>query len=35
MVYGEHDKEEEDEGTTDTPLTLPNMSVDVNTGQNV
>jgi hypothetical protein len=35
MVYGEHNKEEEDEGTTDTPLTLPNMSVDVNTGQNV
>jgi hypothetical protein len=36
MVYGDHDKDkEEDEGTTDTPLTLPNMSVDVNTGQNV
>jgi hypothetical protein len=34
MVYGEHDKKE-DEGTMDTPITLPNMSVDVNTGQNV
>jgi hypothetical protein len=34
MVYGDHDKPEEDE-QTDTPLTLPNMSVDVNTGQNV
>ena len=35
MVYGNHDKEEEDEGTMDTPITLPNMSVDVNTGRNV
>jgi hypothetical protein len=35
MIYGDHEKEKEDEGTTDTPLTLPNMSVDVNTGQNV
>ena len=33
MVYGNH-KDEEDE-QSDTPLTLPNMSVDVNTGQNV
>jgi hypothetical protein len=35
MMYGDHDKEEEDEGTMDTPITLPNMSVDVNTGRNV
>jgi hypothetical protein len=33
MIYGDH-KDEEDE-QTDTPITLPNMSVDVNTGQNV
>lgn len=33
MMYGDH-KEEEDE-TMDTPMTFPNMSVDVNTGQNV
>jgi len=32
MVYGDHDKENEQ---TDTPMTFPNMSVDVNTGQNV
>ena len=35
MIYGDHDKPEEDEGTMDTPMTFPNMSVDVNTGQNV
>ena len=35
MVYADHDKEEEDEDTTDTPMTFPNMSVDVNTGHNV
>ena len=34
MIYGDHDKPEE-EGTMDTPMTFPNMSVDVNTGQNV
>jgi hypothetical protein len=34
MVYGDHDKEQEKE-TMDTPMTFPNMSVDVNTGQNV
>ena len=34
MIYGDHDKEPENE-TMDTPITLPNMSVDVNTGQNV
>jgi hypothetical protein len=34
MIYGDH-KDEEDEGTMDTPMTFPNMSVDVNTGQNV
>jgi Cu/Ag efflux protein CusF len=33
-VYGDHDKEKENE-TMDTPMTFPNMSVDVNTGQNV
>jgi hypothetical protein len=32
MIYGDHDKENEQ---TDTPMTFPNMSVDVNTGQNV
>jgi len=31
MVYGDHEENEQ----TDTPITLPNMSVDVNTGQNV
>ena len=39
MIYGDHDKEKEkekeNEGTMDAPITLPNMSVDVNTGQNV
>jgi hypothetical protein len=35
MIYGDHDKEKENEGTMDTPMTFPNMSVDVNTGQNV
>jgi hypothetical protein len=34
MIYGDHDKEQEKE-TMDTPMTFPNMSVDVNTGQNV
>jgi hypothetical protein len=34
MVYGDHDKQPENE-TMDTPMTFPNMSVDVNTGQNV
>jgi hypothetical protein len=34
MIYGEHNKPEEDE-QMDTPITFPNMSVDVNTGQNV
>jgi predicted transcriptional regulator len=33
MIYGNH-KDEEDE-QMDTPMTLPNMSVDVNTGRNV
>ena len=33
MIYGEHDKPEDEQ--MDTPLTFPNMSVDVNTGQNV
>jgi hypothetical protein len=33
MIYGDHDKEPENE--SDTPMTFPNMSVDVNTGQNV
>ena len=32
MVYGDHQEEDEQ---TDTPMTFPNMSVDVNTGQNV
>ena len=31
MIFGDHEEDEQ----TDTPLTLPNMSVDVNTGQNV
>jgi hypothetical protein len=31
MMYSDHEEDEQ----TDTPLTLPNMSVDVNTGQNV
>ena len=31
MIYGDHEEDEQ----TDTPITLPNMSVDVNTGQNV
>jgi hypothetical protein len=35
MIYGDHDKQDEEDEQTDTPLTLPNMSVDVNTGQNV
>lgn len=36
MVYGEHDKDKENEQTgPDTPMTFPNMSVDVNTGRNV
>lgn len=34
MIYSDP-KPEEDEGTMDTPMTFPNMSVDVNTGQNV
>jgi hypothetical protein len=34
MIYGDHKKPEEDE-QTDTPMTFPNMSVDVNTGRNV
>ena len=34
MVYGDHDKPEEDE-QADKQVTFPNMSVDVNTGQNV
>jgi hypothetical protein len=33
-IYGDHDKPEEDE-QMDTPMTFPNMSVDVNTGRNV
>ena len=33
MVYGDH-KDEEDE-QMDTPMTFPNMSVDVNSGRNV
>ena len=33
MVY--NDKQPEDEGTMDTPMTFPNMNVDVNTGVNV
>ena len=34
MIYGEHDKNNEQTGP-DTPMTFPNMSVDVNTGHNV
>jgi len=34
MIYGEHDKNNEQTGP-DTPMTFPNMSVDVNTGRNV
>ena len=34
LMYGDHDKKPEDE-QMDTPMTFPNMSVDVNTGQNV
>jgi len=34
MVYGEHDKNDEQTGP-DTPMTFPGMSVDVNTGRNV
>jgi hypothetical protein len=33
MIYGDHDKPEDEQ--MDTPMTFPNMSVDVNTGQNV
>ena len=32
MIYGDHQEEDEQ---MDTPMTFPNMSVDVNTGQNV
>jgi len=36
MIYGDHDKDKENEQTgPDTPMTFPNMSVDVNTGRNV
>jgi hypothetical protein len=31
MIYGDHEEDEQ----MDTPMTFPNMSVDVNTGQNV
>jgi hypothetical protein len=31
MMYSDNEEDEQ----TDTPITLPNMSVDVNTGQNV
>ena len=31
MVFGDHEENEQ----MDTPLTVPNMSVDINTGQNV
>ena len=34
MIYGNHDKPEEDE-QMDTPMTFPNMNVDVNAGVNV
>ena len=34
MIYGDHEDEKENE-QMDTPMTFPNMSVDVNTGQNV
>jgi len=34
MIYGDHENEKENE-QMDTPMTFPNMSVDVNTGQNV
>jgi hypothetical protein len=34
MIYGDHDKQDEKE-QMDTPMTFPNMSVDVNTGRNV
>jgi len=33
MIYGDHEDEKDEQ--MDTPLTFPNMSVDVNTGQNV
>ena len=32
MIYGDHEEEDEQ---MDTPMTFPNMSVDVNTGRNV
>lgn len=43
MVYGDHDKDKKEPTSDksvvadqmDTPMTFPNMSVDVNTGQNV
>ncbi len=36
MVYGNHDKpEKEQTAPMDTPMTFPNMNVDVNTGVNV
>ena len=36
MVYGNHDKpEKEQTAPMDTPITFPNMNVDVNTGVNV
>jgi hypothetical protein len=36
MVYGDHDKpEKEQTSPMDTPMTFPNMNVDVNTGVNV
>ena len=33
MIYGDHEEPEKEQ--MDTPMTFPNMSVDVNTGQNV